>query len=54
LPFLLTSLSPATHPHLLALCSGYAIFLLRMVTACEIKRRADFFAPFIMVRVPVG
>lgn len=31
-------------------CSGYSIWMLRMVTSCEIKRRADFFAPFIMVR----
>ena len=30
-------------------CSAYAVWLLRMVTSCEIKRRADFFAPFIMV-----
>ncbi len=29
--------------------SGYAVWFLRMVTSCEIKRRADFFAPFIMV-----
>jgi ubiquitin thioesterase protein OTUB1 len=27
---------------------GYSIWMLRMVTSCEIKRRADFFAPFIM------
>lgn len=28
--------------------SGYPVWLLRMITSCEIKRRADFFAPFIM------
>lgn len=28
--------------------SAYAVWLLRMVTSCEVKRRADFFAPFIM------
>ncbi|KAL4428057.1 hypothetical protein ABPG75_002146 [Micractinium tetrahymenae] len=28
--------------------SGYPVWLLRMVTSCEIKRRADFFAPFII------
>ena len=31
-------------------CSNYAVWLLRMLTSCEIKRRADFFAPFVMVR----
>jgi len=29
--------------------SNYPVWLLRMITSCEIKRRADFFAPFIMV-----
>lgn len=27
---------------------AYAVWLLRMVTSAEIKRRADFFAPFVM------
>jgi Peptidase C65 Otubain len=30
--------------------SNYVVFLLRMATSAEVKRRADFFAPFIMVR----
>lgn len=38
-----------THPPAPPPCSGYSIWMLRMVTSCEIKRRADFFAPFIMV-----
>lgn len=29
--------------------SNYAVFLLRMLTSAEIKRRTDFFAPFVMV-----
>lgn len=28
---------------------AYAVWLLRIVTSCEIKKRADFFAPFVMV-----
>lgn len=28
--------------------SNYIIFLLRMITAAEVKRRAEFFAPFIL------
>ncbi|KAL4527320.1 hypothetical protein Ndes2526B_g08977 [Nannochloris sp. 'desiccata'] len=28
--------------------SNYVVFLLRMATSAEVKRRADFFAPFIM------
>ena len=30
--------------------SNYIVFLLRIITSAEIKRRADFFAPFVMVR----
>ena len=30
--------------------SNYVVFLLRMATSAEVKRRAEFFAPFIMVR----
>lgn len=41
-----SQLAPPARP---APCSGYSIWMLRMVTSCEIKRRADFFAPFIMV-----
>ena len=29
--------------------SNYIVFLLRMATSAEVKRRADFFAPFVMV-----
>ncbi len=28
---------------------NYVLFMLRMLTSCEIKSRADFFAPFILV-----
>jgi len=28
--------------------SNYIVFLLRMITAAEVRRRADFFAPFIL------
>jgi hypothetical protein len=31
--------------------SNYVVFLLRMATSAEVKRRADFFAPFIMVSI---
>eukprot|EP00887_Chlorella_sp_A99_P001976 scaffold18.g1976.t1 len=33
--------------------SNTCVFLLRLITSCEIKRRADFFAPFVMVPVRV-
>lgn len=29
--------------------SNYIVFLMRMITSCEIRRRSDFFEPFIMV-----
>lgn len=31
--------------------SNYVVFLLRMATSAEVKRRAEFFAPFIMVSI---
>lgn len=29
--------------------SNYVVFLLRIITSAEVKRRADFFAPFVLV-----
>ena len=46
-----TSLTPTWFP---LPRSPYALWLLRMITSCEVKRRADFFAPFVMVGVGVG
>lgn len=30
--------------------SNYLVMLLRLITSCEIRRRTDFFEPFILVR----
>ena len=32
-----------------AMISNMIVMLLRMLTSCEIQRREDFFAPFILV-----
>lgn len=34
--------------------SNYIVFLMRMITSCEIRRRSDFFEPFIMGMSDLG
>ncbi|KFM23144.1 Ubiquitin thioesterase otubain-like protein [Auxenochlorella protothecoides] len=34
--------------------SNYVVFLMRMITSCEIRRRSDFFEPFIMGMSDLG
>lgn len=46
----LIKLSLAVPPFLAVYFSNHAIFLMRMITSAEIKRRSDFFEPFVMVR----
>ena len=44
------TLSTCPRPPCTADIGNYVLFMLRMLTTAEIKGRADFFAPFILVR----